>query len=316
MTEYTKKIYVGVDVSKLKLDVSVQPLNENFTCSNDQVGYKKLYKRLPKSVTMVVFEATGGYEMNVAKFLSEKAIPIAIVNPRQVRDFAKATGKLAKTDKIDSNIIALFAEKLEPKETTLPNKKQQELSELRTRRAQVVDMITMEKNRLDKVSKLIAKSIKKTITFLEKELKALDEKLKEQIEKDEELSKKDQILRSVKGVGPVLSATLLAELPELGKLDRKKIAALVGVAPFNRDSGKFLGGKTVWGGRASVRSILYMAALVASRNNPKIKAFYEKLCAAGKAKKVALTACMHKLLLILNAMIKSGEIWNEEFAIK
>lgn len=312
MTENAEKNYVGIDVSKHNLDISIQPLGQNFTVSNDCTGYKELLSKLPKHVALAVFEATGGYERNAAKSLSVAGIPIAIVNPRQVRDFAKATGKLAKTDKIDSDIISLFAEKIEPRQTILNDEKQQKASELRSRRKQVVEMITMEKNRLDKASKGIAKTINKTITFLEKQLQKIEAKLQKHIDGDEQLAQKDKILRSVKGVGPVLSTTLITELPELGQLNRKQIAALVGVAPFNRDSGTYKGGRTVWGGRASVRSILYMSALVASRNNPVIKAFYDKLCAAGKAKKVAIVACMHKLLLILNAMVKNNTMWNEQ----
>lgn len=316
MTKHIEKIYVGVDVSKLKLDVSIQPLGQNFIFSNDKAGYKKLLFKLPKHITLAVFEATGGYEKEAARALSAAGIQIAIVNPRQVRDFAKATGKLAKTDKIDSDIIALFATKIEPRQTILSNKKQQELSELRSRRKQLVEMLGMEKHRLDMAGKAIGKGIKKTITFLERELELVDLKLKKHIYEDDNLSKKDKILQSVIGVGPVLSATLLAELPELGQLNRKKIAALVGVAPFNRDSGKYAGSRTVWGGRSSIRSVLYMAALVASKKNPRIKAFYDKLCTAGKAKKVALVACMHKLLSILNVMIKTGEMWRGNMLLK
>lgn len=312
MTAGQDKVYVGIDVSKLTLDVSIQPTGQNLTFSNNMAGYKELIRNLPTMVNLIVFEATGGYERDAAKTLSTAGLPIAIVNPRQVRDFAKALGKLAKTDKIDSKIIALFAEKVVPRQAVLGDSKQQKLSELRARRKQVVEMITMEKNRLDKASKGIAKAINKTITFLEKQLKKIEAKLQKHIDGDEQLAQKDKILRSVKGVGPVLSTTLITELPELGQLNRKQIAALVGVAPFNRDSGTYKGGRTVWGGRASVRSILYMSALVASHNNPVIKAFYDKLCASGKAKKVVIVACMHKLLLILNAMVKNNTMWNEQ----
>jgi transposase len=226
-----------------------------------------------------------------------------------VRDFAKALGQLAKTDRVDCRILGLFAEKIEPAAKSLRTQEQQDLADLRTRRRQLVDMITMEKNRLDKVNPNIRKDIEKIIVFLQKQLKAIDKKLSQAIQIDQNLLKKNKLLRSVKGVGPVVSATLLAELPELGTLTGKKIAALAGVAPFNRDSGKFVGERTVWGGRSSVRSTLYMAALVATKCNPQIKTFYERLCKAGKAKKVALTACMHKLLVILNAIIRSGIPW-------
>jgi transposase len=202
---------------------------------------------------LVVLEATGGYEKLAGRLLSEDDIPISIVNPRQVRDFAKAIGQLAKTDVIDGKIIALFAEKIEPPAKQLANDKQQELIDLKSRRRQLVEMITMEKNRLVKSSKFIKKSLEKTIKFLEKELKAMDQKLKVNISEDLVWSKKDALLQSIKGVGPVVSTTLIADLPELGTLSHKKISALVGVAPFNRDSGAYVGGRTVWGGRASVR---------------------------------------------------------------
>ncbi len=306
MTAGQDKVYVGVDVSKPTLDVFILPTGKHFTFTNDNAGYKELIHNLPNMVNLLVFEATGGYEREAAKALTTAGLSVAIVNPRQVRDFAKALGKLAKTAKIDSKIIALFAEKIVPRETVLVDSKQQKLSDLLSRRKQVVDMITMEKNRLGKASKSIDKTINKSITFLEKQLQKLEEKLQKHIDADERLAQKDKVLLSVKGVGPVLSTTLIAELPELGQLNRKQIAALVGVAPFNRDSGTYKGSRAVWGGRASVRSILYMSALVASRNNSVIKAFYDKLCSAGKAKKVAIVACMRKLLLILKAMIKNN----------
>lgn len=312
MTAGQDKVYVGVDVSKPTLDVFILPTGQHFTFTNDNAGYKELIHNLPNMVNLVVFEATGDYEREAAKAITTAGLSVAIVNPRQVRDFAKALGKLAKTDKIDGKIIALFAEKIVPRETVLVDSKQQKLSDLLSRRKQVVDMITMEKNRLGKASKSIDKTINKSITFLEKQLQKLEEKLQKHIDADERLAQKDKVLRSVKGVGPVLSTTLIAELPELGQLNRKQIAALVGVAPFNRDSGTYKGSRAVWVGRASVRSILYMLALVASRNNSVIKAFYDKLCAAGKAKKVAIVACMRKLLLILNAMTKNNTMWNKQ----
>jgi transposase len=311
MSEQEQKIYVGIDVAKYHLDVYISATKQVIKVSNDQVGIQELTTILSKQqpITLIVLEATGGYERLVARTLEEAKFPIRIMNPRQVRDFAKALGQLAKTDRVDCRILGLFAEKIEPAAKSLRTQEQQDLADLRTRRRQLVDMITMEKNRLDKVNPNIRKDIEKIIVFLQKQLKAIDKKLSQAIQIDQNLLKKNKLLRSVKGVGPVVSATLLAELPELGTLTGKKIAALAGVAPFNRDSGKFVGERTVWGGRSSVRSTLYMAALVATKCNPQIKTFYERLCKAGKAKKVALTACMHKLLVILNAIIRSGIPW-------
>lgn len=309
MTSLSEKIYVGLDVSSTTLDVYIRPMGLSLKVSNDEIGIQKLKDHLPEKIDLLVLEATGGYEKLTARLLSADNIPVAIVNPRQVRDFAKATGQLAKTDATDGKIIALFAEKIEPPVKQLANEKQQELMDFKSRRKQLVEMITMEKNRLGKSSKTIKKSLEKTIKFLVGELKAMDQKLEKNISEDPQWSKKDELLQSIIGVGPVLSTTLIADLPELGTLNHKKIAALVGVAPFNRDSGAYVGGRTVWGGRASVRATLYMAALVASKKNPQIKVFYERLCANGKKKKVALTACMHKLLIIMNAMIKTNTAW-------
>jgi transposase len=309
MSKLISKYYVGIDVSKNSLDVYIHPLGKSLKVSNDPKGIKELKKSLPKQVTLIVMEATGGYEQLVARTLSEVGLPIAVVNPRQVRDFAKAMGQLAKTDKIDGRIIALFAEKIQPPAKAPVNAKQQELADQRARRRQIVDMLVMEKNRLYKAPPVVKKGIEKSIKFLEKELKLLEAILQQKISEDPVWSKKDKLLRSISGVGSTVSLTVLSTLPELGKLDHRKISALVGVAPFNRDSGVYVGGRSVFGGRGSVRSALYMAALVASRTNPKIKAFYERLCASGKAKKVALTACMHKLLIIMNAMIKSETAW-------
>jgi len=313
MNDTASKVYVGVDVSKSSLDAYIHPLGKAFKVSNDQAGLTKLKEALPKTVTLVVFEATGGYEKLAAQTLSKANIPIAVVNPRQVRDFAKAMGKLAKTDSIDGRIIAIFAEKVEPPAKPAVSDKQQALADQRARRKQLVEMIVMETNRLYTASSAIRKSIEKIIKILKKELAAIDKQLKDNISKDPEWSQKDKLLQSIKGVGAVVSTTVLAELVELGSLDHKKISALVGVAPFNRDSGVYVGGRTVWGGRSSVRSALYMAALVASKNNPQIKRFYDRLCAAGKKKKVALTACMHKLLITMNAVVKSNTPWQPDY---
>lgn len=313
MSNLEKKCYVGIDVSKATLDIHIHPLGKSFKVSNDSKGIRELKKSLPKAVTLIVMEATGGYEQLVARTLSNAKFPISVVNPRQVRDFAKAMGKLAKTDKIDGQLIALFGEKIEPPIKPPVEIKQQELADQRARRKQIVEMLVMEKNRLSKAPSVIKKSIEKFINFLEKELNALEQVLRKLIDNNVDWSKKDKLLQGIQGVGPTVSLTLLASLPELGKLNAKQISALVGVAPFNRDSGVFIGGRSVWGGRSSVRAVLYMAALVASKTNVKIKTFYDRLCTAGKPKKVALTACMHKLLIIMNAMIKSGREWQPNF---
>lgn len=313
MVNMGDKVYVGVDVSKKNLDVYIHPLKQVLKVANDEVGLKKLQKSLPKQVASIVFEATGGYEKLAVQTLLKANKPVAVVNPRQVRDFAKAMGKLAKTDGIDGQVIALFAEKMEPRLQAPFQQQQQDLVDRKARRKQLVDMIVMEKNRLHQASKVTKKGIEKTIKFLEKELKTLNVELQTSVSESPEWSQKDKLLRSIKGVGPIVSATLIADLPELGTLNSKQISALVGVAPFNRDSGLYVGGRTVWGGRASVRASLYMSALSASKRNPKIKAFYERLCAAGKKKKVALTACMHKLLIIMNAIIKSNTLWEPAY---
>lgn len=307
MNERIQNIYVGIDISKSYLDVYMRPMGQIIRLSNDSLGIEELIKSFSKQpIKLIVMEATGGYEKNLARSLERAGFSVSIINPRQARDFAKALGQLAKTDKVDSRILALFAEKIEPSSRPLKTPEQQSLGDLRARRNQLVGMITMEKNRLDKASLNIRQGIEKTIAFLQKELRIIDQELSQSIKADSELSRKNELLRSVKGIGPVVSATLLANLPELGTLSHKKLSALVGVAPFNRDSGMFVGKRTVWGGRAGVRAALYMGALAATRFNPQIRSFYQRLCLAGKAKKVALTACMHKLLVILNAVIKSG----------
>lgn len=313
MSEREQKIYVGIDISKAYLDVYINPMGQTIKLSNNEAGIRELIDILSKQpITLIVLEATGGYENAAAKGLEDAKFPVCVINPRQTRDFAKALGQLAKTDKIDGRMLALFAEKIQPIPRPLKTPEQQALTDLKVRRKQLVDMIVMEKNHLDKANTDIRKEIEKTIIFLQKKLKVIEERLSQTIQADPHLFKKNELLLSVKGVGPVLSATLLADLPELGMLTHKKISALVGVAPFNRDSGKFVGERTTWGGRSSIRAILYMAVLVAIKHNPQIKIFYDRLCKMGKAKKVALTACMRKLLVIMNAIVKSGAPWNVE----
>ena len=253
-------------------------------------------------------------ETSAASALAVAGLPCAVINPRQVRDFAKATGQLAKTDRLDAGILAQFADRIRPIPRPMPDPETKALSDLMSRRRQLIEMVTAEKNRLQCTPPGWRADVQSHITWLEGRLARLQEKLEALIKTSPTWRVNDELLQSVKGVGPVLSTTLLADLPELGTLNRKKIAALVGVAPFNRDSGTMRGKRTVWGGRAQVRAVLYMGTLAATRHNPVIKAFYTRLLAAGKAKKVALTACMRKLLTILNAMIKNQTAWQENYA--
>jgi len=310
MTSEFRKSYIGIDVSKHTLDVFVLSSKESIQFQNNLAGIRKLIKKItPLPALFVAMEATGGYEKLVAQTLANNNISLAVVNPRQVRDFAKALGKLAKTDRIDAQVIATFAEKMQPRDTIMTNENQQKLAELHSRRRQLIDMIGMEKNRLDKAGSTAKKSIKHIIGLLEKELKKIDVALTKNIQSDEHTAEKNALLTTIKGVGVVVAAGILADLPELGTLEGKKIAALAGLAPINRDSGQMRGKRTIGGGRACVRRTLYMAALVAVRHNDVLKAFYVRLCDAGKKKKVALVACMHKLLIIMNAMIKNNQPW-------
>jgi len=266
-------------------------------------------------VVIPAFDAAGTIRQVVAETM-QSGLPVVVANPRQIRDFAKATGKLAKTDAIDARVIAHFAAAVKPTPRPLPDDQAQEFGDALARRRQVVEMITAERNRLSSArNKAVRRHIKDHITWLERELVDTDNDLRRSVKESPVWREKDNLLRSVPGVGPVLSATLLADLPELGTLDRKQIAALVGVAPLNRDSGNFRGKRTVWGGRAKVRATLYMATLAATRHNAVIRAFYQRLCAAGKDHKVALTACMRKLLTILNAMLKHRTPWRYEAAL-
>lgn len=304
-----KQVFVGIDISKDSLEVAVHASDKQWQYSNDPAGITSLCQMLAKLMpALVVFEATGGYEMPLYLSLDEAGLPTAPVNARQIRDFARSTGKLAKTDSLDAKVIAHFGYAIQPKTHPVPDT--QELKVAQCRRIQLLEMITAETNRLRGTPKALRKRIEAHITWLKKELAGTDRELKGMIEKDPIWQEKDSLLQSTPGVGPTLSATLIAQLPELGTLDRRQIAALVGVAPLNRDSGIFHGRRTVWGGRTHVRAVLYMATLVATRYNPAIRRFYERLCAAGKMKKVALTACMRKLLTILNSMLKHRVPWN------
>ena len=306
------QVFVGIDVSKAQLDVALRP-EGRFAAPNTEVGIAQVLTRLQAvSPTLVVLEATGGLEIPLTGALAAAGMPVVVVNPRQVRDFAKATGKLAKTDALDAQTLAHFAEVMRPEPRPLPDEQTQTLAALLTRRRQLVEMLTAEKNRLASARTPVRKSLRTHITWLERELSHTDSDLAHAIRESPVWREKEELLQSTPGVGPVVTTTLLANLPELGTLTAKQIAALVGVAPFNRDSGTLRGTRTVWGGRAQVRAVLYMGTLVATRFNPVIRAFYQRLCAAGKPKKVALTACMRKLLIILNAMLKHRTPWRPE----
>lgn len=308
-------VFVGIDVSKDTLDVAIKPEHLVFTVPNTEQGHRDLCKRIkPLTPMLVVVEATGGLELDVVIALHEKAIAVAICNPRHVRDFAKACGQLAKTDRIDAAVLCDFAEKIRPEARPLPCEQTRALDALITRRRQLVDMLSVEKNRLTSAAKAMKKDVKRHITFLEKAITQIDQDLRKMIKNSPIWRVNDDILQSVKGVGTTTATTLMAQLPELGQLNRKQIAALVGVAPLNRDSGHKKGKRTTWGGRACVRSVLYMSTLVATKHNPVIRDFYEHLLEKGKQKLVALTACMRKLLTILNAMIRDQCYWQPDRA--
>jgi len=303
-------IFVGIDVSKDWLDVAALPSKEKWQYSNDEAGISKLVASLKKLFpVLVVMEPTGGLEAMVAASLTSEGINLAVVNARQVRDYARATGKLAKTDKLDALVMAEFAAVINTPVRQLRDEESEEIKAMVSRRRQILEMLTAEKNRLAIARKHLKPGILAHIEWLKKEVADLDRDLRQRIESSPIWRVKDNLLQSIPGVGRVLSATLLAELPELGKLNRRQIAALVGVAPFNRDSGTMRGKRSVWGGRASIRAVLYMATLASTRFNPVIGSFYQRLLSKGKAKKVALVACMRRLLTIMNAILKNQRAW-------
>jgi transposase len=304
------EVYTGIDVSKEFLDIAVLPSGERKRYSNDEAGIGKLTAGLKKlSPVLVVMEPTGGLEMPLAAALTLEGVKTAVVNARQVRDYARATGKLAKTDKIDALVMAEFASAIKPPVREFRDEETEEIKSIMSRRRQLLEMLTAEKNRLTIARKSLKPKILSHTEWLKKEIADLDNDLRQRIEDSPIWRVKDNLLQSIPGVGKVLSATLLAELPELGKLNRRQIAALVGVAPYNRDSGMIRGKRSVWGGRASVRSVLYMAALVSTRFNPVISSFYQRLLEKGKAKKVAIVACMRRLLIIMNAILRTQKAW-------
>lgn len=313
MTANIAEIFIGIDVSKVRLDIAIWGSNKYWQVSNDEKGFVELIEKLRNlHPTLIVLEATGGMELPVVAEVAQAGLPIAVVNPKRIRDFARSVGQLAKTDKLDARIIAHFAQAVRPEIRHLHTKEEEHLTALLTRRVQIIEMLTAEKNRSHSIRKVMRGRLQDHLKWLNTELKELDEEIASFIKLSLIWKEKEKILRSVPGVGPVTGATLLASLPELGILNRQKIAALVGVAPVNKDSGRKHGKRRVFGGRAVVRRTLYMAALSATKCNPKIKPFYESLVKRGKEKKVALTACMRKLLVILNVMVKNNELWRYE----
>ena len=305
--------FVGIDVSKDSLEVALRPSNTVQSFTNDDEGIAQLIESLrPQQPALIVLEATGKYERPVARALAVEGLLFNIINPRQGRAFARATGVLAKTDRIDALLLARFAEVLQPEARSLKDEQTEALSDLVIRRRQIVEMITAEKNRLALATKRVRRDIQVHIRWMEKRLEDINDDIDELIRQSPLRREKDQLLQSVTGVGPVLASTILASLPELGTLNRKQIAALVGVAPFNRESGRYKGKQKIQGGRASVRNVLYMGTVAGIRSNPVLRSFYERLVAKGKPKKLALTACMRKLLVILNTMLKNGTSWQNQ----
>ena len=309
----TNALHVGIDVSKSRLDVAVRPTSEHFSVANDEAGHKELRKRLTKlKPERIVLEPTGGYESRIVQVLVAVKLPVVVVNARQVRNFAQALGRLAKTDRIDADVLAHFGEAIRPEIRPFPDDALLELEALVNRRRQLVDMRAGEVKRKQTAPTSVHVNIDEHIEFLDKQLADIDDELQKLIKKTPAWREADELLQSVPGVGPVLSSTLTALVPELGKLNRKEIASLVGVAPFNNDSGQGEGKRTTWGGRASVRAVLYMATSAARRFNPVIASMYDRLTQNGKVPMVALVACMRKLLTILNAMKRDKRAWNPQ----
>jgi transposase len=307
------QMFVGIDVSKQRLDVHVLPTGEAWSVTNDDSGHRELLEKLGGlQPQLIVLEATGGYHSQVVAELATRALPVAVVNPRQVRDYARAIGRLAKTDSIDAAVLASFAAAVRPEPRPLLDEQALEVQALLNRRRQLIDMRTAETNRLDtcRVAR-VRKDLEKTIAWLTRRIKQVDDDIDKLIRSMPVWREREELLSSPKGVGKTTARTLLTALPELGRLDRRKIAALVGLAPFNNDSGTYRGKRTIRGGRPEIRAVLYMATLTATRFNPTIRAMYVRLVSAGKAHKVALIACARKLLTILNAMVRTNTPWKE-----
>jgi len=304
------ELFVGIDVAKETLEMCIRPEEIRKTFPNDDQGRVAMARLVAEmKPTLILLEASGGYEIPVVEVLALRSLSVAVVNPRQVRDFAKAIGRLAKTDSVDAEVIARFAETIRPEVRPLKDRDAQQLQAFIARRRQLVQMLTEEKNRLGIASSWTRPDIEAHIEWLTDCIDKVGKDIGSLIKKTPLWKEKENLLKTFKGIGPVNACTLLARLPELGQLNRRQIAALAGLAPVNRDSGKYRGRRTIFGGRADVRAALYMAALCAIRYNPVIKAFYERLIHAGKLPKVALTACMHKILTILNAMVRTNTPW-------
>lgn len=307
---------IGIDVAKKKLDVADWPASFAEQFGNQEAGHQKLIGKLPDPVScLIVIEATGGYEKGIVLALVNAGYLVSVVNPRQVRDFAKALGILAKTDKIDARVIARFGQQVRPRALAQTHEKQDELDQLVTRRRQLTGSRTAEKTRMDTATtKIVRNSVQKIADQLSKEIRRIEAEISKLVKSDDQWKDKAELLQSAPGVGTVTATTLIAEVPELGQLNRQKISALIGVAPFNRDSGQFRGRRTIFGGRRAVRNVLYMAALSAREHNPVIRAFAKRLDSQGKLPKVVLVACMRKLLVILNTMVKTNTHWNPNIA--
>lgn len=311
VTEY----FIGIDVSKARLDVADAEGEASWSVANDPDGIDTLVQRLREQAPrLVVLEASGGWQMPLVAALEVAGLAVAVINPRHARAFAQASGRLAKTDRIDARLLARFGQALRPQPRPLKSAQAQELEALLGRRRQLLEMLTAERNRLACAPRCLHPDLQAHIHWLEKRLKNVDTDLDKAVKNTPAWREREQLLRSVPGVGPVLSLSLLALLPELGQLNRRQIAALAGVAPFNCDSGTYRGARHIWGGRAALRAVLYMGTLAAVRCNPILRAFYQRLRQAGKAPKVALVACMRKLLTILNAMVRSGTAWQENLS--
>jgi transposase len=314
MSRKKSKSFIGIDVSKQHLEVVAHEREDHFRCLNKASAFGELIAELVAwRPALIVLEATGGLEIPVVSALHAAGLPVTVVNPRQVRDFAKALGQLAKTDRLDARVLAHFAAAIKPPLRPIKLKDERELDSLTRRRGQLVNMLSDEKNRRGSAaSDSVRDKIKEHIDWLEESIAELDEQLKALLQGSTCWQAKDKILQSVPGIGPVTSFSMLADLPELGTLNRQKISKLVGVAPLNRDSGQQRGTRHIYGGRARLRSVLYMAALTAARHNPVIKEFYERLCAHQKPFKVAITACMRKLLSIINVMVRDNSCWKSK----
>lgn len=309
--EGTNQVWIGIDVAKATLDLHLLPAGQSHHLPNSTVGHEQLRKLLPQPADcLIVLEATGGYEREVVADLTDAGYRVAVINPKRARDFAKALGLVAKTDRIDARVLALFAEKVQPAPNDKTPQKQAEIQQLVARRRQLVDLKTQESNRWDTThAKAARQSIQAVINTLEAEIRGIEKAIETLLESDDDWQRKIQLIQSVPGLGAVTAATVIADVPELGKLNRQQISALIGLAPYNRDSGAMKGKRSISGGRKSVRCVLYMAAIAARRFNPVIKTFADRLAQHGKPFKIVITACMRKLLVILNSILKSGQPW-------